>query len=237
MRVITIMKKNELHNYDNYKDELDVTVNDLVAAYSRIISDYYKNVSGAQYSKFVVLRGIDTVTNVFNHLIYYTRNLGLALSYSEKAYLFYIEFISQISDAEKLFLRLSSRDATMYVYNKTIADIKHVVNNANEETELKIKSFNVITNVIKTLIMKYYDEPTYNQHVVLILEHGITDNVVRLIDSAYYKTETTDNNKFFNEIVYWTLGNQSKINDKNNVYYEELKTLDNFISFVSVRNI
>ncbi len=232
MRVITILKKNELLNSDNYNDDLDVSVNDMVGAYSRIICEYYKLVINDQYSKFVVMRGINTITSVFNHIIYYTRNLGLAISYSEKAYLFYVEFISQISDAEKLFLRLSSRDATMYVFNKTISDIKHVSPGPNEQTNEKIAQFNKTTNVIKTLIMKYRDEESFNKSVALIIENGLTDNVIRLIDSLYYKTETTNNNVLFNEIVGWTLANSSLINDKKNVYYEELKTLDQFIDFV-----
>jgi hypothetical protein len=230
MRVVTILKKNELHNSENYKDDLDVTVNDMTSAYSRILADYYKNVSDGHYSKFVVMRGVDTVTNVFHHMIYYTRNLSLAISYSEKAYLFYIEFISQISDAEKLFLRLSSRDATMYVFNKTIADIKYAIAKPNEETTSKISEFNKTANVVKTLIMKFESEQAFNDEVKLIVEHGITDHVIKLIDSLYYKTETTNNNKFFNELVAWILANQSLINACNCVYYEELKTLEEFIS-------
>jgi len=231
MRVVTtILKKNELHNSDNYKDDLDVTVNDMIAAYARILTDYYKNVSGEQYSKFVVLRGVDTVTNVFNHMIYYTRNLALALSYSEKAYLFYIEFISQISDAEKLFLRLSSRDATMYVFNKTIADIKFLMNPPSEESNNKINLFNKTANVLKTLIMKFDNEDTFNNEVKLIIEHGLTDHAIRLIDSVYYKTGT---NALFNEIIIWILSNQSKINETNNVCYDELDNLEQIIHLVS----
>ena len=237
MRVVTVLKKNELHNSDNYNDDLDVTVNDLVSAYSRIVSEYYKNVGNEQYSKFVVLRGVDTVTNVFNHMIYYTRNLSIALSYSEKAYLFYIEFISQISDAEKLFLRLSSRDATMYVFNKTIADIKFAIAKPNDETVSKISEFNTTANVLKTLIMKFESEEVFNAEVKLILEHGLTPHVIKLIDSLYYKTESTNNNKLFNEIVVWILANQSNINATNCVYYEELKTLEHFISALHCEKI
>jgi len=230
MRVVTVLKKNELHNIDNYKDELDVTVNDLTSAYARIIVEYYKNVANEQYSKFVVLRGVDTLTCVFHHMIYYTRNLSLALSYSEKAYLFYIEFVSQISDAEKLFLRLSSRDAAMYVFNKTIADIKYATDKPTEQTTDKILEFNKTTNLVKTLIMKFETEEVFNNQVKLILENGLSNDVIKLIDSLYYKSETTNNNHFFNEIVGWVLANQEKINANNCVYYEELKTLDDFIS-------
>lgn len=231
MRVVTILKKNELHNSDNYKDELDVTVNDLVSAYARILSDYYKSVANEQYSKFVVLRGVDTVTNVFHHMIYYTRNLTLALSYSEKAYLFYIEFVSQISDAEKLFLRLSSRDATMYVFNKTIADIKYAMAKPSSETTAKIALFNKSANVLKTLIMKFDTEEAFNQEVKLILQHGLSNHVIMLVDSVYYKT---DNNKLFNEIVIWILSNQTLIHANNCAFSENIETLVKFIDALNI---
>ena len=224
MRVVTILKKNELHNSENYKDELDAIANDLVVSYARILADYYKSIANEQYSKFVVMRGVDTVTNVFNHMIYYTRNLALALSYSEKAYLFYIEFVSQISDAEKLFLRLSSRDATMYVFNKTIADIKYSTAKPSSETNEKIALFNNAANVLKTLIMKFESEEVFNKEVQLIVENGLTNDVIRMIDSVYYKS---DNAKLFNKMTAWILANQTLI--KETMYYEELIALEQFI--------
>lgn len=188
----------------SYKDNLEMTVNEIIAVYAGIIRDYYKSISAEHYcSRFIVLRGVDTVTTVFNHIIYYTRNIELAISYSEKAYLFYIEFISQISDAEKLFLKLSSRDAAVYVFNKTIAEINYTMAKPNEETEQKYILFNKTANVIKTLILKYESEETFNKEVELILEHGLTDQVIRLIDAEYYKT---GNN--FNETVIGLISNQ-----------------------------
>ena len=226
MRVVTILKKNELHNSDNYKDDLDVTVNDLTNVYARIIADYYKSVASEQYSQFIVLRGLDTVSNVFNHMIYYTRNLELALSYSEKAYMFYIEFVSQISDAEKLFLRLSSRDAIIYVFNKTIADIKYGNAKPTEETKQKYALFHKTANVLKTLAMKFDNEETFHKEVALIVEHGLTDQAIQMIDSVYYKTET---NKLFHEIVLWILANQTLIHDiHEDIRYEENETFDEF---------
>ena len=195
MRVITILKKNELHNSDNYNDELDVTVNDLMEAYSRILINYHQAIRDGQYTKFTIFRGIDTLSTVFHYMIFYTRNLALALSYSEKAYLFYIEFISQISDAEKLFLRLSSRDASIYVFGKTIADIKYMTKPADTE---KISEFKRVADVLKTIAFKYHSEETFAEISQLIAKHGITDDNIQQIDELYYSSV---GNKEFNESV------------------------------------
>jgi hypothetical protein len=58
-------------------------------------------------------------------LFFYTKNLDLTFYHTQKAYYFYIEFIEQISDDNITFLQLSSRDAVMFVYKKTIYDINN----------------------------------------------------------------------------------------------------------------
>ena len=75
------------------------------------------------YLKFIVIRGIETLTHVFNTILHYTKNLEITYLHSQKAYYYYIEFISQISEDQNIFLQLSSNDAIMYVYKKTIYNI------------------------------------------------------------------------------------------------------------------
>ena len=206
MRVITLMKKNELHNIDNYKEDLDVTVNDLIIAYSRIIIEYYKLIVDQQYTKFVILRGVDTITNVFNHMIYYTRNLELAVSYSEKSYLFYIEFVSQISDAEKLFLRLTSRDATMYVYNKTIADIKDIVSHKNNDNKRKFKGMkrNIDHELDEDKIFPYHKLPDGIEWCSYCL-HKINDINCKFCEVKIHNSYILYNNYHFSLILLYLL--------------------------------
>jgi hypothetical protein len=77
------------------------------------------------YYKFIFERGIETLLHVFSIIFYYTKNLELTFYHTQKAYYFYIEFIEQISDDNVTFLQLSSRDAVMFVYKKTIFDINN----------------------------------------------------------------------------------------------------------------
>jgi len=58
----------------------------------------------------------------------YTKNLELTIYQCKKALYYYIEFIGQISDVSlhHSYLQLNSKDATLFVYKKTIYDINNV---------------------------------------------------------------------------------------------------------------
>ena len=61
--------------------------------------------------------------NVMNVLFLYTRNTELIYKHLNKSFLYYIEFIEQIGEEGNSFLQLSSKDAMLFVYKKTIFDI------------------------------------------------------------------------------------------------------------------
>lgn len=119
-----------LNNQENYYAAIDYTNEQITEKYSLLINEYLKVIMGSisikkiDYFKFVLMRGINTITTVFTYILLYSRNLHMAYYYSQKAFYYYIEFISQISEDQHSFLQLTSKDATMYVYKKTIFDIK-----------------------------------------------------------------------------------------------------------------
>jgi hypothetical protein len=75
------------------------------------------------YFKYIFERGFDTVTSVFTGMLLNTKHVDLSLYHGQKSLYFYIEFIEQISDAQNSFLQLSSRDAVMFVYKRTIFEL------------------------------------------------------------------------------------------------------------------
>jgi hypothetical protein len=76
----------------------------------------------------------------------------------QKAFYFYVEFICQISEAEKLFLQLSSRDAVTYVYKKTIFDIPNdVIKKTSKCSEETSKVLTLVSHSIciqKMMVLK-----------------------------------------------------------------------------------
>ena len=124
-------KEYALYNTENYKNTLTNSISEILTKYVSIVSEYLycisekQNIKKHKYYQYILERGFDTITNVFKILFYFTKNLDLTYYHSQKAYYFYIEFIEQISDDNITFLQLSSRDATTFVYKKTIYEISN----------------------------------------------------------------------------------------------------------------
>lgn len=118
-----------LSNADNYLAELDGSLSDIADVYSRLILEYIifvkenMKVKNKTFLKFIIIRGLDTITHVFNYTLFFTKNLNLTYYHCQKSFYLYTEFVGQITEIEKMFLELSTRDATLYVYKKTVYEI------------------------------------------------------------------------------------------------------------------
>ena len=155
-----------LSTIENFKKKIDCDVNVVTQKYSDLIIEYFKfifeniNIKNSNFSKFIIIRGLDTITNVFTNILYYTKNIDLTYFHCQKSFYFYVEFVGQISEDEKTFLQLTSRDATTYVYKKTIFEINNEIKKNIEsqtkfsETNDKIQIINLYINIYKTMLYK-----------------------------------------------------------------------------------
>ena len=150
-----------LNNPDNYKKSLDCSVGVVASKYAEILMEYYKSIYSSihlknpTYSKYIIIRGLDTLTNVFLSVLSYTKNVELTCFHCQKAFYFYVEFIEQISDDEKTFLQLTSRDATTYVYKKTIFEINQELKKPNDgEHNEKYKKIGHFVSIFQTYLLK-----------------------------------------------------------------------------------
>lgn len=120
-----------LYNTDNYKPNITNNLQEIITKFSDIVIEYMRFISekikikNRKHYVFIFERGIETLLHVFTMILYYTKNLELTGYHSQKAFYFYIEFIEQISDDNITFLQLSSRDAIVFVYKKTIYDLNN----------------------------------------------------------------------------------------------------------------
>ena len=118
-----------LNQNDNYKEKINKDLNYILNKYVELIIEYIKfiaekiNIKKNNYFTFIFIRGYDTITTVFKIMLYYTKNVDLTFYHCQKAFYFYVEFIEQISTEQNSFLQLSSREASLFVYKKTIYEI------------------------------------------------------------------------------------------------------------------
>ena len=162
-----------LRNSENYKKELESEISDVVEKISHLFVDYFKFITDniklkkTNFSRFIITRGLDTITNVLNCILLYTKNLDVMYFHCQKAFYFYVEFVGQISEDEKMILQLTSRDATTYVYKKTIFELNNDIRKNNEYisdyTRLKLDIINSYIDLYKTLFSKKKEKKDRNQ--------------------------------------------------------------------------
>ena len=153
-----------LNNVENYKSTLNYSVGEILNKHYLLMMEYFKFISekvqikNATCNKFIIIRGLETVSHVFNNILYYSKNIDLAFYHGQKAFYFYVEFIEQISDDQHTFLQLNSRDATMFVYKKTLFDINNEYRK-NMDFELNYKNYSeqfdilqIYSNIIKSML-------------------------------------------------------------------------------------
>jgi hypothetical protein len=118
-----------LINSLNFNTKLTCNLSEILQKYVSLILEYTDfisekvNIKNKKYYDYLYNRGLDTISHVFLLILFYTKNLDITYYHSQKAFYFYVEFIEQILDVQHSFLNLSSRDATMFVYKKTIYEI------------------------------------------------------------------------------------------------------------------
>lgn len=153
---ISEIKDYSLNNVDNYNKILNYTSYEIIEKYILLINEFLKfvlektKVKNNHYSKFIIIRGYDTITNVFNIILFYTKNLDLTFYHCQKGYYYYIEFIEQISNIDHVLLQLNSKDASTYVYKKTIFELDNEIQqkiNNDINSEIKIILTNIDENI------------------------------------------------------------------------------------------
>jgi len=124
-----------ISNVENYNKTFEFTeTKTYVSRYVELINEYMLYVvenmiiQDDTYLLFLIRRGVETIMHCFKFLLMYTKNLELTVYQCKKALYYYIEFIGQISDVSlhHSYLQLNSKDATLFVYKKTIYDINNV---------------------------------------------------------------------------------------------------------------
>ena len=199
-----------LNNVENYKTVLNYTVNDILNKHNLLIIEYFKfitekvNLKNNACNKFIIIRGLETVSHVFNNILYYTKNIDLAFYHGQKAFYFYVEFIEQISDDQHTFLQLNSRDASMFVYKKTIFDINNEYRkNMDIESTSKHYSehFDILqihTNIFKAILSFLIHKCNFSSNE----KNLFINNVINKSNPIFDKISNLKSNKnIFNIVI------------------------------------
>jgi hypothetical protein len=200
------MSQYSLHNLENYNNILTSTCEEIQLKYNNLIAEYLffviENIhlKNDAFYKFIIQRGLITITNVFNVILLYSKNLDMSYYHSQKAFYFYVEFIGQISADQHTFLQLSSRDAIMFVYKKTIFDINN--ESKKKETECTkdekhkldiLERTQIIQQSLIDIVIGDIDLHLSTRHAKMKCHMVRIEKIIKKILSFKFCTEQLDN--------------------------------------------
>ena len=128
------MLNNSLQNINNYNLNYINSTTEVFAKYIGLITEYLVQIIDVIYIedniyyKYIINKGIETLSHVFKLIHLYTKNLEITYFYGQKAFYYYTEFIGQIiqiEDEHQSFLQLNCKDASLFVYKKTIFELNN----------------------------------------------------------------------------------------------------------------
>jgi hypothetical protein len=171
----------------NYKEKVTDTPLDVANKFSNIIMEYMNiYLTNHKPNRFIFIRGVKTLVHVFSFLFYYTQNLELTYYHTQKAFYYYNEFIQQTSNVS--FLNLTSRDAVLFVYKKTIYELNK--DYVKDTSKVKKNQDIFILSAIESYLNMY-------QHMLeFVISHVPENNMIeaassmiKLFDSAIFNKE------------------------------------------------
>ena len=153
---------NDSSNYLEKYNQDDIVVinkfNNLLKEYLNQLEESIQNINILDNKKkYIIIVGLSTIINVFRLILIYTKNIDIAYQISKKSIYYYLEFIGQICEDQHEFLKLTPKDASLFVYKKTIDTINKNINNKNINTEsifenILESNYNIISNLIIYII-------------------------------------------------------------------------------------
>lgn len=221
-----------LYNTSNYNAVIENSVSEILTKFVEVIIEYMRFISekimmkNKPYYRFIFERGIETLIHVFSVIFYYTKNLQLTFYHTQKAYYFYTEFIEQISDDNVTFLQLSSRDAILFVYKKTIFDLnneyrKNIQEPTSEEKNI-LATVDTYTDIYKSIVLFIINHKGFNYETK-------NDYINTSCDAIEFISETLNKNKIkpnYIECVHLFI---TLLEDKKLEIFDFFKVLDEFI--------
>ena len=205
------MKDILLDNINNYYEKYNYVEKDIFISYLRILNEYIKQLEKINFIKYnniylFISQGLKTISNVFKIILIYSKNLDLSFNYSKKAIFYYLEYMKQI-DIESNFIKLTSTDASIFVFKKTIFLIDnefrknyvskyyHIENNVFLFTEIIKLNFDYLLNDF----LIYNDLKNIYNNIFLISSHII--NISNNVSSNYINNNLLLIYQFNNIIV------------------------------------
>lgn len=209
-----------LQNLENYNKELSETPIEVFSKYNEVINEFiiqFSNISSytqkEPYVKYIIKCGINTLTNIFNVISLYAMNMEVTKNYCSQGSYYYSEFTEQMIGDHTSFLKLTTKDAIMFVYKKTIFEINEEYKNNFSSSEITNNKFSIINLLIKIytdMIFNIIDRSKLIKTDIRMFYKEISincGNVFNMLNTLYINTNKDktllfeDHLKLFTELI------------------------------------
>ena len=192
---------------ETIKKNLDSSINEIILKYFDLIEEYIENfkknikIMNVSNKIFIFNKGLNCIIVIYNILLINTNNLNFVYYTTKKGIYYYLEFIEQTLSKNNVNLNLSTSDAVLFVYKKTINNIKPniTVNKIHNKIKVLLELYNFfLTENIK--------EPQFiSKNTICCIKKMITDicklkSIKKIITISNYLI--TKNNDLSKSIVY-----------------------------------
>lgn len=189
-----------MSEYENFNDPLiykneemvDLSIGVVVSNFLKLLNTYHvlflKNIAtkNLKYRNYIYLQGMKCINHIFIFILQYTNNMAFTYYHCEKGIYYFTEFITQIEN-ENSFLKLTSTDAIIFVYKKTIYNMnKKLINGSISPVISKIND--VIRLIIKINTYERYDTLQSHYMKLVNFSDNIGDIEIKLEECASLKS-------------------------------------------------
>jgi hypothetical protein len=160
-----------LKDGSNYLKTWDLSLDVVKNNYKHLVSEYFMFVMSNQEQivirdvaifRFIVVRGLQTITHIFKTMLLHTNNIDASLFHSQRGICLYVEFITQLTQNQNAFIKLTSRDAIHYVYKKTIFCLRERTTDTHQNTHFDDMNAIIeeIVHKISNYVVKDFGSPS-----------------------------------------------------------------------------
>jgi hypothetical protein len=226
-------------NCSDFNNKLQVqNVKVILNEYKSLIGEFIVHISESvtlhdkQYFEFIIKRGLDTLMHCFKMLLLYTKHIGIVSYYCKKALCYYVEFIGQIAQDSNSYLQLNTKDATLFVYKKTIFEIdgdfrKNYVFNIDEKEIFELITLNA--EILNSLMINQLKIQKKNK-----IDKDFITNTINVTMQCFDKLEINCSNIKNNKTILFFINN-IMLSGEDSIKY--IETCETFIKKIKRKTI
>ena len=175
-----------LSDVQTYSNKISLPQSIIEEHFKKLIIEYFEFINrdekkivteNNEMFKFTLIRGLETIGHVYKLILLHTNNVSAAIYHSQRSICLYVEFILQIIENSQTFLKLTTKDAVLYVYRETIFRLKkcrllpeeNIDVPENEKYKLREKLNKILYNVVDYIQNKMKDTEIMPSEIYLLM--------------------------------------------------------------------